>query len=44
MIKDFDNFLTAIEAESIVERINEAFKNLKPSEKFGAEDMVQART
>jgi DNA (cytosine-5)-methyltransferase 1 len=35
--KDFDTFLTAIEAESIIEKINEAFKNLKPSEKFGAE-------
>lgn len=34
---DFDNFLTAIEAESIVERINEAFKNLNPPEKFTKE-------
>jgi DNA (cytosine-5)-methyltransferase 1 len=27
----FDNFLTAIESDSIIEFINEAFKNLKPS-------------
>ena len=33
----FDNFLTAIEAESIIEKINSAFKNLKPAEKFKAE-------
>jgi DNA (cytosine-5)-methyltransferase 1 len=28
----FDNFLTAIESDSIIEQVNEAFKNLKPSE------------
>jgi len=33
----FDNFLTTIEAESIIEKINSAFKNLKPAEKFKAE-------
>jgi DNA (cytosine-5)-methyltransferase 1 len=27
----FDNFLTAIESDSIIEHVNEAFKNLKPS-------------
>lgn len=27
----FDNFLTAIESDSIIEFVNEAFKNLKPS-------------
>ncbi len=27
----FDNFLTAIESDSIIEYVNEAFKNLKPS-------------
>ena len=33
----FDNFLSAIEAESIIQKINSAFKNLKPAEKFKAE-------
>jgi DNA (cytosine-5)-methyltransferase 1 len=28
----FDNFLTAIESDSIIEQVNEAFKNLNPSE------------
>lgn len=32
--EDFNNFLTAIESESIVERINTAFKNLKPAKEF----------
>ena len=27
----FDNFLTSIESDSIIEQVNEAFKNLKPS-------------
>jgi len=31
---DFDNFLTAITSESIVERINTAFSSLKPSNKY----------
>ena len=31
---DFDNFLTAITPESIVERINTAFGSLKPSNKY----------
>ena len=41
---DFDSFLTSIEAESIVEKINESFKNLKPSEHFIKEikDIVTA--
>ncbi len=30
----FDDFLTAIEAESIIEKINNAFKNLKPSNRY----------
>ncbi|MBL0330090.1 MAG: DNA cytosine methyltransferase [Bacteroidetes bacterium] len=30
-VADFNNFLTSIEPESIVDRIREAFKNLKPS-------------
>ncbi len=34
---DFDNFLTAIEPENIVDRINEAFKNLKPAQSFSIE-------
>jgi DNA (cytosine-5)-methyltransferase 1 len=32
--KDFNNFLTAIESESIVERVNTAFKTLKPAKEF----------
>jgi DNA (cytosine-5)-methyltransferase 1 len=32
--EDFNNFLTAIESGSIVERINTAFKTLKPSREF----------
>lgn len=32
--EDFNNFLTAIESESIVERINVAFKTLKPGKEF----------
>jgi DNA (cytosine-5)-methyltransferase 1 len=32
--EDFNNFLTAIESESIVERINTAFKKLKPANEF----------
>ena len=31
---DFDNFLTAIEAETIVEKIHNAFNALKPNETF----------
>lgn len=31
---DFNNFLTTIESESIVERINTAFKSLKPAAEF----------
>ncbi len=34
---DFDNFLTAIEPESIIERINEAFITLKPSKEQSLE-------
>jgi len=34
---DFDNFLTAIEPESIVEKINMAFKGLKPGKEFSDE-------
>lgn len=33
-IDDFNNFLTAIESESIIERINTAFKTLKPAKNF----------
>ena len=33
----FDNFLTSIEAESIIEIINNSFKNLKPNEIFKSE-------
>jgi DNA (cytosine-5)-methyltransferase 1 len=33
----FDSFLTAIESDSIIEHINEAFKNLKPSEIYQKE-------
>lgn len=32
--EDFNNFLTAIEPETIVERVNNAFKNLKPAKEF----------
>lgn len=32
--KDFNNFLTTIEPETIVERINTAFSNLKPAQEF----------
>lgn len=32
--EDFNNFLTAIESESIVERINTAFNTLKPAKEF----------
>jgi DNA (cytosine-5)-methyltransferase 1 len=32
--EDFNNFLTAIESESIVERVNMAFKTLKPAKEF----------
>jgi DNA (cytosine-5)-methyltransferase 1 len=32
--ENFNNFLTAIESESIVERINTAFKTLKPAKEF----------
>src|SRR5690606_35287313 len=32
--EDFNNFLTAIESESIVQRINSAFKTLKPGKEF----------
>lgn len=36
-VDDFDNFLTAIEAETIVEKINTSFKRLKPSKEFTTE-------
>lgn len=32
--EDFNAFLTAIESETIVERVNMAFKNLKPAKEF----------
>lgn len=32
--EDFNNFLTAIESESIVERVNKAFKTLEPAKEF----------
>ena len=32
--EDFNNFLTTIESESIVERVNTAFNNLKPAKEF----------
>jgi len=35
--EDFDNFLMAIDPDSIVERINEAFKTLKPGIAFAQE-------
>jgi len=43
-VQDFNNFLTAIEAESIVERINTAFKTLKPATEFlnDADEIVKA--
>jgi len=31
---DFDNFLTAIESETIVDKINAAFKSLKPAKEY----------
>lgn len=34
---DFDQFLTAISSESIVEKINQAFKGLKSSKEFATE-------
>jgi DNA (cytosine-5)-methyltransferase 1 len=34
---NFDNFLTSIEAESIIETLDTAFKNLKPAKEFEAE-------
>ena len=43
-VDDFNNFLTTIESESIVERINNAFKNLKPVKEFvnEASEIVKA--
>lgn len=35
--ENFDNFLTAIEAESIIENLNESFKNLRPAKIFEPE-------
>ncbi len=32
--EDFNNFLTSIESESIVERVNSAFKTLNPAKEF----------
>ena len=32
--EDFNNFLTAIESETIVERVNKAFKTLMPAKEF----------
>lgn len=34
LVDDFDSFLTAIEPESIIEKITDAFKNLKPGQKY----------
>ncbi|MEO6833207.1 MAG: DNA cytosine methyltransferase, partial [Chitinophagaceae bacterium] len=34
---DFDNFLTSIDAETIVEKMQSAFNNLKPNETFAVE-------
>lgn len=34
---DFDSFLTSIEIETIIEKINTSFNNLKPNEKFFGE-------
>jgi DNA (cytosine-5)-methyltransferase 1 len=41
---DFDNFLTAIEPETIVEKINSAFNALKPAKEFtnAIHEIVQA--
>lgn len=33
----FDEFLTSIESSSIIERVNQSFKNLKPAESFRKE-------
>jgi len=33
----FDEFLTSIESNSIIERVNQSFKNLKPAESFRKE-------
>lgn len=33
----FDDFLTSIEANSIIDKVNEAFKNLKPSKQYQGE-------
>lgn len=43
-VDDFNNFLTSIESESIVERINTAFKTLKPAKDFviETEEIVKA--
>ena len=43
-VDDFNNFLTTIESESIVEKINDAFKNLKPGKEFvnEASEIVKA--
>lgn len=35
--ENFDNFLTSIEPESIIENLNVAFKNLKPAKQFEPE-------
>ncbi len=42
--EDFDNFLMAITPESIVERIHDAFKTLKPSSQYSQEvsDIIKA--
>ncbi|MES2704073.1 MAG: DNA cytosine methyltransferase [Bacteroidota bacterium] len=34
---DFDNFLTAIDPDSIIDRISEAFKTLRPSKEYAKE-------
>ncbi|WKZ59670.1 MAG: DNA cytosine methyltransferase [Cyclobacteriaceae bacterium] len=36
-VNDFDDFLTAIDAETIVEKINQSFKRLKPSKEYAEE-------
>jgi DNA (cytosine-5)-methyltransferase 1 len=43
-VDDFNNFLTSIESESIIGRINSAFKNLNPGKEFENEafDIVKA--
>jgi DNA (cytosine-5)-methyltransferase 1 len=33
-VEDFNNFLTTIESESIVDRVNTAFKTLKPAKEY----------